>query len=132
MLLRTMALTSAETWNGNDDFAQCIVTAVESGFEVFESVGERFLVFAGLRLDGDAKRVFFFVVAEAAPRRGIFREDDRPLIGGGDHVEAVGAGGERLAFNAHVVGEGDDSVFVGTGAPDLAVRDHFAEELPAA
>ena len=47
-------------------------------------------------------------------------------------MKPIGACGEWLAFDVHVVGKGDDVVFVGTSALDLAVGNFLAEELPAA
>src|SRR5262249_44033525 len=87
--------------------------------------------FAGGGFHGDAQGVFFLVVAEAAPRGGVFREDDGPLIFVGDHVQAIGARGERLAFDGGVVGESDGGVFVGPGAPDFSIGHDFAPDFAA-
>src|SRR4029077_260114 len=86
----------------------------------------------GMRLYRDAQRIFLFVIAEAAPGRGVLREDDGPLIRGGKGVQAVGAGGQRVAFDRYVVGKGDGRVFVGARAPHLAVGDGLAPDFASA
>ena len=99
-------------------------------FHVVEGVGEgsrRDSPAAGLTVTPEG--VFFFVVAEAAPGSRVFGEDDGPLILVGNHVQAVSARGERLAFDGGVIGEGDGGVFVGTGAPDFSVGHDFAPRL---
>ena len=47
-------------------------------------------------------------------------------------MKAVGSGGERLALDGDIVGEGDSGVLVGTGTPGLAVGNNFAEDFAAA
>ena len=37
-----------------------------------------------------------------------------------------------MAFDGDVIGEGDDRIFVGPGAPDFAVRNFFAPQRSAA
>src|ERR1700676_1574632 len=49
----------------------------------------------------------------------------------GNCVQGVGAGGERLAFDGDIIGERDGGVFVGPGAPDLAVGNDFTEDFAA-
>jgi hypothetical protein len=44
-------------------------------------------------------------------------------------VEAIGSLVERLAFDRDGIGEGDDRVLVGSGAPDLTIRNNFAPDL---
>ena len=68
-----------------------------------EIVGQPFAVLMLVRLDGDAQGVFGLIVEEAAPGVGVLREDDGPFLSAGDHVQAVAPGGQRLAFDQHVV-----------------------------
>ncbi len=91
-------------------------------FQVVKIVGQRIVHVRGFGLHGDAQGIFGLVVGEGAPGRRIFRENDCPIIGGRDHVQAVGAFIERLAFNEHGIAERDGGVDIRAGAPDLAVR----------
>jgi len=47
-------------------------------------------------------------------------------------VQAVGAGGQRVAFDGDVVGERDSGVFVSARAPDLAERNGLAPDFASA
>ena len=90
----------------------------------------------------DPQLIFGLVVAEAAPRGRVLREDHRPLGRAGDHVEAVAAGRQRLALDGHRMRDGEHGVLVGAGAPRALavvegqvvdpVRHQRAEDLAAA
>ena len=54
-----------------------------------------------------------------------------PFIFRGKHMQAVNALGQRLAFNAHGIGELNRRIFICAGAPDLAVRHKAAPDFSA-
>lgn len=94
-----------------------------------------------LRRDCDAQRILGLLVTEAAPRRRVLREDERPLRLAGQHVQAVLACGERLALDLHGVRDAEHRVLVRAGAPRAlaageaeivhAVRHQLAPDLAA-
>ena len=85
--------------------------------------------FGDLRLRGDPQRVLVLLVAETSPRGRGLREDHRPLILAGNHLQTVSTLVERLAFDRDRIGERDGGIFVGSGAPNLSVRHEFAPDL---
>jgi len=59
---------------------------------------------------------------------GVFAEDDCPLAGSGDGLQAVETGRQLLPLDLHRGTEGDRGVFVGAGAPDFLVRHQAAPD----
>src|SRR6202521_6459386 len=88
---------------------------------VAEPVGQVLVVVAlgGLRLDSQG--VLLGVVEEAAPRGGVLREDDRPLLAVGEEVPAVGGGRPRLPLHLDGVVGGEHRVLVGAAPPGALV-----------
>ena len=84
-----------------------------------------------MRLHAHAQRIFFLVIAEAAPRRRILGEDNRPLILVGKRVQAIASRRQRLPFHSHVVSKRNCRVFIRSGTPHLPIRNRFAPNLPA-
>src|SRR5579859_1127042 len=98
---------------------------------IVDFISERFLHFCRPRLHGHAKRIFCLVVSKAAPGGCGLGENDRPFVFRREHMQAVNALGQRLAFNADRIAEFDGGIFIGPGTPDLAVRYQPAPDLPA-
>ena len=82
-------------------------------------------------LDGDTQRVLGLLITEAAPGSIRLREDHGPLVLTRNHVETVGPGEKRLAFDRHRISKGDGCILIGAGAPDLSVRHKAAPDFAA-
>ena len=86
---------------------------------------------SSVRLNRDSQRIFILFVTEASPCSGHLREDHRPIIFTGNHVQSIGSFVERLTFNRDRIGECDGGIFVGPGAPYLSVGHQLAPNLTA-
>jgi hypothetical protein len=83
-----------------------------------ETIRQLFLVRCVLPGDFDPERILGGFVEEAAPGGGLAGENDRDHARlRHDHVQPIGAGGERFAPHPNVVGAAEQGVFVGPGAP---------------
>ncbi len=100
-------------------------------FDVVKVISQRIVELGSVRLYRNAQRIFILLVTEATPCSGHLREDHRPIIFAGNHVQSIGSFVERLAFNRDRIGECDGGIFVGPGTPDLSVRHQLAPNLAA-
>ena len=89
-----------------------MVTIARVGLHIVEVIGQRVVRFGRLRLHVHAQSVFVLLVGEASPGIRILREDHRPLVLAGNHVQAVRSLVERLAFNRDRIGERDGRILV--------------------
>src|SRR6202040_839308 len=62
---------------------------------------------------------------------GILRENNRPLVSVGYHVQAIRSGRQRLTLNRNVIRERNDRVFVRTRTPNFVVRNFLTPQRPA-
>ena len=96
-----------------------------------EGVGEVLLKLTGLRVGSRTARRPSPGRRRSCPRPSTrLAQDHRPLALGRDHVQAVVAGGQRLAADRERRREGHDGVLVGAGAPHLVVGHQIAPDRP--
>ncbi len=101
-------------------------------FDVVENVRQNFKRFRRLRFCSHAQRVFFFVIAEAAPGGRILREDDRPLILVRDGVQSIGPRSQRLPFDGDVIGKHDRCILVRPRTPHFPIRHGLSPDFTPA
>src|SRR5260370_10471916 len=99
---------------------------------VIENVRQHFKRFRGVRFDAHAQRIFFLVVAEAAPRSRVLRKYDRPLIFVRERVQPVRPRTKRFPFNGNIIGKRNCRIFVRARAPHFSKGHGLAPNLPPA
>src|SRR5467141_4613267 len=98
--------------------------------DFLEGVGQRLTEIRGLWLGVHAQRVFFLVVAEAAPGSRVLRKNDRPLILVSDGLQPIRAPRKGFPFHGDIVGESDGGILIRAGSPYFSIRHRLAPNLP--